>query len=107
MVCGLVDFVSANVPSPFPRDGSGALFSTRRSRMANLFGFEESGDLGEAAGSGVLQGGDAVAVGDGAIGARVEQELDDALGNGAAIGKDHRFEEGRPAEVVDVVDVDA
>ena len=49
---------------------------------------------------------DPVAVGKIDAGVRVEEQSHDLLMSGAAVAEDHRFEQGRPAEVVDVVDVD-
>ena len=54
----------------------------------------------------MLERGDAVAVGDRAIGARVEEQPHDLDMVRPAVAEDHGLQERGPAEPVDVVDVD-
>ena len=65
------------------------------------------GDLVEAASLGVLEGGDAVPVRDRGVGAGLEEDLHDPLPRPGALAEDHRLQERGPAQVVDVVHVDA
>ena len=54
----------------------------------------------------MLDGGDALAVGDGDVRPRLDEQPNDLRVLQAAVAEDHRLEERRPAEIVDVVDVD-
>ncbi len=63
-------------------------------------------DRGLAAGAGVGQRPDAVLVGDVDVRAVLDEQADDGLVGRPAVGQDDGLEQGRPAEPVDVVDVD-
>ena len=72
----------------------------------SLFALQHLHDLGKPTRPGVFKRRTALGVGDVLIRAGVQQLSDDALRGGAAVGKDHGFKQGGPAEIVDVIDVD-